>query len=137
MKNVVAYNIERDILKSKTFPCGSAGKQSTCNVGDLGSILGLGRSWESQFLGRLIRSSGFLRTRKGFRALEKEKGVWTSQGEKDKPWFLHCFVLVNIIMYLAWGNVSPNILTNPVILKCILWSGSGKIFLFFIPVLLI
>ena len=27
-----------------TFPCGSAGKESACNVGDLGSILGLGRS---------------------------------------------------------------------------------------------
>ena len=26
------------------FPCGSAGKQSTCNVGDLGSIPRLGRS---------------------------------------------------------------------------------------------
>ena len=26
------------------FPCGSAGKESTCNVGDLGSILGLGIS---------------------------------------------------------------------------------------------
>ena len=25
------------------FPAGSAGKESTCNVGDLGSILGLGR----------------------------------------------------------------------------------------------
>ena len=28
----------------KGFPCGSAGKESTCNVGDLGSIPGLGRS---------------------------------------------------------------------------------------------
>ena len=28
----------------KTFPGGSAGKESTCNVGDLGSIPGLGRS---------------------------------------------------------------------------------------------
>ena len=28
------------------FPCGSAGKESTCNVGDLGSIPGLGRSPE-------------------------------------------------------------------------------------------
>ena len=29
------------------FPCDSAGKESTCNVGDLGSIPGLGRSlWE-------------------------------------------------------------------------------------------
>ena len=26
------------------FPCGSAGKESTRNAGDLGSILGLGRS---------------------------------------------------------------------------------------------
>ena len=26
------------------FPCGSAGKESTCNVGDLGSIPGLGIS---------------------------------------------------------------------------------------------
>ena len=25
------------------FPCGSAGKETTCNVGDLGSIPGLGR----------------------------------------------------------------------------------------------
>ena len=29
---------------SKGFPCGSAGKESACNVGDLGSIPGLGRS---------------------------------------------------------------------------------------------
>ena len=27
-----------------SFPCGSAGKESTCNAGDLGSIRGLGRS---------------------------------------------------------------------------------------------
>ena len=26
------------------FPCGSAGKESTCNVGELASIPGLGRS---------------------------------------------------------------------------------------------
>ena len=26
------------------FPCGSAGKESACNVGDLGLISGLGRS---------------------------------------------------------------------------------------------
>ena len=26
------------------FPCGSAGKESTCNAGDLGSIPGLGRA---------------------------------------------------------------------------------------------
>ena len=32
---------------------------------------------------------------------ELEKWVWGSQGEKDKCSFLHCFVLVNITMYLA------------------------------------
>ena len=26
------------------FPCGSASEESACNVGDLGSILGLGKS---------------------------------------------------------------------------------------------
>ena len=32
------------ILLYITFPCDSAGEESTCNVGDLGSIPGLGRS---------------------------------------------------------------------------------------------
>ena len=31
-------------MESKDFPCGSGGKESTCNVGDLGLIPGLGRS---------------------------------------------------------------------------------------------
>ena len=31
-------------MKDKGFPCGSAGKESACNAGDLGSIPGLGRS---------------------------------------------------------------------------------------------
>ena len=35
-------NIE--ITHRKGFPGGSAGKESACNVGDLGSIPGLGRS---------------------------------------------------------------------------------------------
>ena len=30
----------------KGFPCGSAGKESACNMGDLGSVPGLGRSPE-------------------------------------------------------------------------------------------
>ena len=33
-----------EIDKTQGFPCGSAGKESACNVGDLGSIPGLGRS---------------------------------------------------------------------------------------------
>ena len=34
------------IRTAKCFPGGSDGKESACNVGDLGSILGLGRSLE-------------------------------------------------------------------------------------------
>ena len=30
--------------KTTGFPCGSAGKESACNAGDLGSIPGVGRS---------------------------------------------------------------------------------------------
>ena len=32
------------VLLIRCGPCGSAGKESACNVGDLGSIPGLGRS---------------------------------------------------------------------------------------------
>ena len=38
------------------------------------------------YLGRLI-SPGSPRRRKGSRALKKRKGVWGSQGEKDKLFF--------------------------------------------------
>ena len=40
-KNITQMNIS---MKQKGFPGGSAGKESDCNVGDLGSIPGLGRS---------------------------------------------------------------------------------------------
>ena len=46
----VRYHIYEE-LKSKTkqgFPCGSAGKESAFNAGDLGSIPGLGRSPEKR-----------------------------------------------------------------------------------------
>ena len=33
-----------NIIPEVGFPCGSAGKESACNVGDVGSIPGLGRS---------------------------------------------------------------------------------------------
>ena len=32
------------VLEEMGFPGGSAGKESACNAGDLGSILGLGKS---------------------------------------------------------------------------------------------
>ena len=39
------------------FPCGSAGKESACNAGDLGFILGLGRS-PGEGKGYLLQYSG-------------------------------------------------------------------------------
>ena len=36
--------LEKGQATHSSFPCGSAGKESTCNAGDLGLILGLGRS---------------------------------------------------------------------------------------------
>ena len=45
--NIIFYRWRRDRLPTPIFlgfPCGSAGKESTCNTGDLGLIPGLGRS---------------------------------------------------------------------------------------------
>ena len=39
------------------FPCGSAGEESACNAGDLGLILGLGRS-PGEGKGYLLQYSG-------------------------------------------------------------------------------
>ena len=36
--------LNKSSLNILVFPCGSAGKESACNMGDLGSIPGLGRS---------------------------------------------------------------------------------------------
>ena len=43
-------------------------------------------NWESQFLGRLIRSLGSLRRREGSGVLEEEIGVWNSQGRSPASW---------------------------------------------------
>ena len=45
--------LERDRLPTPVFlslSCGSAGKESACNVGDLGLIPGLGRPWRRERL---------------------------------------------------------------------------------------
>ena len=36
-------DVEHIFMCLLNFPCGSAGKESACNVGELGSIPGLGR----------------------------------------------------------------------------------------------
>ena len=51
-ENQVQFLGWEDLLRSNRlptpvflgFPCGSSGKESSCNAGDLGSIRGLGRS---------------------------------------------------------------------------------------------
>ena len=43
--------------RKEGFPCGSAGKESACNVGDLGLIPGLGRS-PGEGRGNLLQYSG-------------------------------------------------------------------------------
>ena len=64
---------------------------SNCGAGEE-SWESLGK-WETQFLGRLIRSSGYLRRRKGSGALKVEIGVWNSQGgEKDRRFFPSMFL---------------------------------------------
>ena len=40
--------MDKDHVMYVHFPGGSDGKESTCNVGDLGSISGLGRSLEKE-----------------------------------------------------------------------------------------
>ena len=37
------FPISQTLIKHMGFPCGSDGKESACNVGDLGLISGLGR----------------------------------------------------------------------------------------------
>ena len=64
---------EEGALGSATrgFPCGSAGKESACNAGDLGSVSGLGRSPGGGH-GNLFQYS-CLENPHGKRSLEKKK----------------------------------------------------------------
>ena len=47
----------KSLLPGMGFPCGSPGKESACNSGDLGSIPGLGRS-PGEGKGHLLQHSG-------------------------------------------------------------------------------
>ena len=54
-------------MPSLGFPCGSAGKESTCNMGDLGSILG----WADPLEEALATHSSILTWR-----IPKHRGTW-------------------------------------------------------------
>ena len=80
------------------FPCGSAGKESTCNVGDLGSIHGLGRS-PGEGKGYPLQYSGLensmdcivhgVAKRVGPRVLCLPCSKPPSWGSKGQPWAIH------------------------------------------------
>ena len=78
--------------------------------------------WESLFLGRLIRSPGSPRRRKGSGALQKEKGVWGIKGKRTNIFFFTllclgqynsvsclktCFSLTRTLwlIFLSWGTL--------------------------------
>ena len=54
LNKILANQIQQYIKRIKNFPCGSAGKEFPCHMGDLGSIPGLGRSLE---MGKATHSS--------------------------------------------------------------------------------
>ena len=58
------------------FPGGSAGKESTCNAGDLGSIPGLGRS-SGEGNGYPLQYSGLKNP------MDREPGGYGLQGRKE------------------------------------------------------
>ena len=80
------------------FPCGSTGKESACNVGDLGSIPGLGSSGEEK--GYPLQYSG----------LEDSMGYILHGVTKSLMWLRHFHFLTSIRDY--WKNHSFDH-TNP------------------------
>ena len=60
-------------------------------------------SWENQFLGKLVRSPGSLRRRKGSWAPEEETGIWSSQGREMDNF---CFSLSLELMIVKQNNSS-------------------------------
>ena len=91
------------------FPCGSAGKEFTCNVGDLGSIPGLGRS-PGEGKGYPLQYYGL---KNSIDLVEMYLTIWIpyspwGRKESDMPkWLalsLHSFTLTNIydIPTLKW-----------------------------------
>ena len=66
-----------------SFPCGSAGKESTCNAGDLGSIPGLGRS-PGEGKGYPLQSSGLENSMDYIHGVAKSQ-TWQSNFHFQQP----------------------------------------------------
>ena len=101
---IIRYSHEQSLIYlincyeslSKSFPCGSAGKESACNVGDLGLIPGLARS-PGKGKGYLLQYSG----------LENPKDCIVHGVTKSQTWLsnfhFHLWVFVQ-------NNVIPPVL---------------------------
>ena len=95
------------------FPCGSAGKESTCNVGDLSLIPGLGRSPEEE-KGYPVQYSGLENSME-----YTVHGVVKSQ-IRLSDFHFHCFILLccaQITLFLTshfYGDIKAHFKSRPV-----------------------
>ena len=80
---VTAYLLEDSSLE-QGVPCGPAGKESTCNVGDLGSIPGLGRSLK-EWNGYPLQYSG-LENSMDLYSRELDTTEWLTLSLHFQPW---------------------------------------------------
>ena len=89
---------KRNNSHRKELPCGSAGKESTCNVGHLDSIPGLGRS-PGEEKGYPLQYSG----------LENSKDCIIPRGLKESDTTEHRSILYNIsysiTCHILWHNI--------------------------------
>ena len=100
------------------FPCGSAGKESTCNARDLGSIPGLGRS-PGEGNGYPLQYSG----------LENIHGVTKSGTRLSNFHFHFTFSLIGLVVFPTFFSLSLNLVIRshsqlPVLFLLTLWSFS-------------
>ena len=78
-----------------SFPCGSAGKESACNVGDLGSIPGLGR-FSGESIGYPLQYSG----------LENSMDCIVYGVAKSWTWLSDFHSLAFIWSKIGWPHIS-------------------------------
>ena len=100
------------------FPCGSAGKESTCNVGDQGSIPGLGRSpgeekdYPLQYSGLetsmdcIVHGVAKSRTRlSNFHFTSLLQGIFLTQG--SNPGLSHCVQMLYRLSHQGIPHPGP------------------------------
>ena len=120
------------------FPCGSAGKESTCNAGDLGSIPGLGRSpgegkgYPLQYSGlenSMDYSMGLQRVRHDwatFSSLSVLLNIWRSPllrptaQKKRVLWKYYCSVTMYLVTQEFWWRCAMRL----VLFSCLLSTAS-------------